>query len=85
MARRSRLATLRQCASFETCNRPICLHSSDSIKACFQNGIREDSDAALHLCRLAQAVAEKIGDEVGAAKAQLSFGLTKVMESDSVH
>jgi CHAT domain-containing protein len=44
--------------------------------------IRGDSDAALRLYRLAQAMAEKIGDEVGAAKAQLSLGLTKVVESE---
>src|SRR5262245_463504 len=56
------------------------------VRALLQTGeryrIRGDSDAALRLCRLAQTVAEKIGDEVGAAKAQLSLGLTKVMESD---
>jgi CHAT domain-containing protein len=44
--------------------------------------VRGDSDAALRLYRLAQTVAEKIGDEVGAAKSQLSLGLTKVVESD---
>ena len=44
--------------------------------------VRGDSDAASRLFRLAQAVAEKIGDDVGAAKAQLCLGLTKVVESE---
>src|SRR5262249_6349748 len=70
----------------ELLNKEKTLVTDVLVRALLQIGdryrIRGDSDAALRLSRLAQTVAEKIGDEVGAADAQLSLGLTKVMESD---